>query len=135
MSELLTNYQGVVWSLGLLAVLMVAQMLVVDFTGMQRKHVPGMPVTEGHGSWFFRAARAHGNSNESLPTFLLITVFALAVGANAAWLNALACIFVVGRAGHMLCYYANLQILRSVFFGIGLLAMIGMLVAGFASDV
>lgn len=133
MNELLANYQGVICSLGMLAVLMVVQMLVVDIVGIRRKHVPGMSITEGHDSLLFRAARAHGNSNESLPTFLLITVFALAVGANANWLNALAWIFVGGRAGHMLCYYANLQILRSVFFGIGLLAMIGMLVGGLSA--
>lgn len=130
MSELFAAYQGVICSLGLLAALMIVQMLVVDFTAIRRKHEPGMPVTEGHSSFLFRAVRAHGNSNESLPTFLLITAFAVAVGANAHWLNTLACVFVAARAGHMLCYYANWQILRSVSFGIGLLAMIGMLVVG-----
>lgn len=130
MSEMLEAYQGLICSLGLLAALMVVQMLVVDFTAIRRKHVPGMPVTEGHDSFLFRAARAHGNSNESLPTFILITVFAVAVQASPGWLNTLVAIFVAARAGHMVFYYMNYSVLRSVSFGIGLLAMIGMLVVG-----
>ena len=133
MSEFTAAYQGLICSLGVLAALMVAQMLVLDFTAIRRKHVPGMPVTEGHDSFLFRAARAHGNSNESLATFLLIVAFAMAVEANPAWLNCLAWAFVAGRGGHMLCYYANWQIARSVSFGIGLLAMSGMLVTGLSA--
>lgn len=135
MSEMLEAYRGLVCSLGVLASLMVIQILVVDFTSIRRKHVPGMPVTEGHDSFLFRAVRAHGNSNESLPTFILIAVFAVAVQANPGWLNALATVFVAGRAGHMLCYYADLQIGRSIAFGIGLLAMIGMLIVSVAATI
>ncbi len=133
MNELLASYHGLVLSLGALSALMIVQMLVLDFVGIRHKHVPGMPIVEGHDTLLFRTARAHGNSNESLPTFLLISAFAIGVQAHPQWLNALAAVFVAARAGHMVFYYMNYSVMRSVSFGIGLLAMIGMLMSGLAA--
>ena len=130
MENMMFNYALAVSSLGILALLMLVQVLVLDFTSIRRRHPPGQPINGGPEDFLFRAARAHGNSNENLPTLLLIAAFCFLVGADPDWVNPLMLAFVSARAGHMLCYYANLQILRSVFFGIGLLAMIGILVAG-----
>ncbi len=130
MHDVISDYQGLVLSLGVLAALMLVQLLVVDMTGIRAKHVPGMPVEGGHDNFLFRAVRAHGNSNESLPTFLLITIFALAIGAHPGALNTLVMVFVCARAGHMLCYYLDWRIARSISFGVGLIAMAGLLVAG-----
>lgn len=130
MTELLANYHGWVLSLGALSVLMITQFLILDFISIRLKQVPGMPITDGHDSLLFRAARVHANSNESLPSFLLISAFAIAVQANPEWLNALSIVFVIARVGHMVFYYMNYSVLRSISFGIGLVAMIGILAAG-----
>lgn len=130
MDKLIFNYALAISSLGMLGLLMLAQMLVMDVTSIRRKHPPGQAITSGPEDFLFRAARAHGNSNENLPTLLLVLGFCFLVGADPDWVNPLMLVFVAARAGHMLCYYADLRLARSISFAVGSLATTGLLVVG-----
>ncbi len=104
------------------------QVLVADVAGMKAKHVPGMPVTDGHASFHFRAVRSLANTNETLGLFVLLLFAALLLQANAGWVNGLAWGYAAARGMHMVCYYARWGIARSVAFGAGLLAQFGLLI-------
>ena len=119
MQELLP-YHSTLVACAVLSGLLMIQVLVADLASMKEKHVPGMPVTSGHASFHFRAVRALGNTNETLPLFLLLAGLALLLGANAQWTNALAWVYVAARAGHMAFYYARIGMARSIAFGISL---------------
>lgn len=133
MELLLEAYKPAVMAVGAVGLLLLVQLLVADVLGIAMKHVPGTPVAPDHGSILFRAHRAHVNTNESVAAFILGVLFCLALSAPAQWLNGLCWLYVFGRAGHMLCYYCNIKMLRSVFFGTSLLALFGMFALGFLS--
>ena len=128
MSETLLAYQPTLVACAALAVLIMVQVLVADYASIRAKHVPGMPVTEGHGSFLFRSARALGNTNETLGLFLLLVALAVLFGATARWVNLLVWVYVAARAGHMTFYYARKGLLRSLSFGVGLGAQFALLV-------
>ncbi len=130
MTDLLLPYHSVISAIGATGVLLLVQILVADFAGIRARHVPGTPVTADHSVFLFRAVRAHANTNESIAAFVLLALFGMLGGAKPQWLGALSWIFVGGRIGHMLCYYADLRLLRSIAFGIGLLALCGMAAIG-----
>jgi uncharacterized MAPEG superfamily protein len=134
MENVLNDYIPAVASIGVIGGLLLLQLLVADVIGILKKHVPGTPVPADHQSLLFRAHRAHANTNESVAAFLALTLFALAVSATPSWLNTLCLAYVVGRVGHMACYYANLKLLRSIFFALGTLALIGILVIAIAAS-
>lgn len=114
-------------------VLLLVQLLVADVAGIRAGHTPGTAVPDDHGQFHFRSVRALGNSNESVGLFLLIAVPAVLL-VESDWLVPLLWAWVGARAGHMACYYANLQIARSVSFGLSLLALGGLaLMAGAAA--
>ena len=127
MLELLLPYQGVLAAGAVLAALVIVQVLVADVAGMQAKHVPGMPVTAGHANFHFRATRAHANTNENLPVQVLLTVVAVLLAASPRWATAAAWAFTAARAGHMLFYYMDLRLARSIAFGLGLAAQLALL--------
>ena len=77
--------------------------------------------------------RAHANTNESLAAFILLALFGIFSSAAPAWINALSWVYVAARLAHMLCYYADLRLARSISFGIGLAALVGLLVTGVGS--
>lgn len=110
------------------ATLFIVQMLVLDVAGIRAKHVPGAPVPADHANFLFRATRAHANTNESLAAFVLLVAIALFSAASPKWTAAFAWLYVGGRTGHMLCYYADLRLARSASFGISLIALIALLV-------
>jgi uncharacterized MAPEG superfamily protein len=129
MQEALIAYHSTLLAATVLAGLVVLQILIADVAGMRVKHVPGMPVIEGHASFHFRAVRAIGNTNEGLGLTLLLLALALALGASPPWVNGLAWAYVAGRAGHMTFYYAKVGWARSTAFSIGLAAQVGLLIA------
>ncbi|NJO12894.1 MAG: MAPEG family protein [Gammaproteobacteria bacterium] len=112
-----------------IAALFLVQLLVLDLTGIRAKHVPGTPIPADHNSFLFRATRAHANTNESIAAFILLTVIAVFASASSAWTNVSAWVYVAGRLGHMLCYYADLRAARSVAFAVSLLALLSLLLA------
>jgi uncharacterized MAPEG superfamily protein len=129
-AEFLLPYAGVVAAFGATGALMLLQILVVDFAGIRAKHVPGTPVPADHSLFLFRAVRAHANTNEGVAAFVLLALFGIFSAANAQWLNGLAWTYVGARIAHMLCYYADQRLLRSIAFGIALLALLAMAVVG-----
>ncbi len=133
MESIIEMYASAIWSMGATAGLLLVQMLVVDVVGIRAKHVPGAPVAADHNNLLFRVTRAHANTNESIGVFILVLLFGMASSAAPSWVNGLAWVYVAGRVGHMLCYYANLKLVRSIAFGISLVALIGLLVVGVAA--
>jgi len=129
----LEPYASTVFAMLATATLLLVQVLVLDLAGIKAKHVPGTPVHADHGSFLFRAARAHANTNESVAAFILLAVVAMFTSASPTWVNASAWAYVGGRLGHMLCYYADLRVARSVAFALSLLALISLLLAAFAA--
>ena len=127
MSEALLAYHSTLLACVVLAGLILAQLLIADVASIRAKHVPGMPVTDGHASFHFRAVRALGNTNETLGLFLLLAALAVVLGANARWTGILAWVYVAGRAGHMTFYYARVGLARSAAFSVSVVAQIGLL--------
>lgn len=130
MQEWLTPYAPSLLAMGAVAGLFLLQILVVDFAGIKAKHMPGTPVPADHGNFLFRAVRAHANTNESLAGFVLLVLFGMLSGASVTAFNLATWAYVAGRAGHMSCYYADLRLARSIFFGIGLASLLVMFALG-----
>jgi uncharacterized MAPEG superfamily protein len=128
MPEFLVPYGSALTAFVILGGLYLVQALVADVVGIRAGHVPGMPVTSGHGDLLFRATRAQANTNENLPIFLLLSVSAMLLGASVVWTNRLVWAFVLARTAHMLAYYADVRLLRSAMFGVALLALIGLFI-------
>jgi uncharacterized MAPEG superfamily protein len=128
MAEYLVAYHSVAAACVVLGGLLVVQLVVLGIANHRDPHVPGMPVTDGHGNFFFRAARAHANLLENLPAFLLLTGAAVVLGADPRWTSYAAWAFAVARVLHSLCYYADKRSARSAMFGLGALAQLALLV-------
>jgi len=78
----------------------------------------------------FRAARAHANTNETVAAFIVLVPFAILLSADPKWVNNLCIAYAAGRIGHMCCYYADLRKLRSMFFAVSFVALLGIFVVG-----
>ncbi len=126
----LDGYESTVLSMGLAAGLLVAQLLVADVAALRAKHAPGTPIDADHGSFLFRAARAHANTNESIAAFGLLALFSILIAADAAWTNGLCLAYLAGRVGHMLCYWAGWSAARSASFGVSAIALVGLFLNG-----
>jgi uncharacterized MAPEG superfamily protein len=109
--------------------LLVVQLIVADLTAIKHRHKAGYPIPADSGQFLFRAARAHANTNESIAAFALLALAGMFLAASAPWLNGLALLWFASRVGHMGFYYANRKPMRSLSFGVSLLALIGMFVA------
>ncbi|HYC57458.1 MAG TPA: MAPEG family protein [Candidatus Binatia bacterium] len=128
MQEWLVPYTPSIWAAGTTAMLLIAQIVVLDVAGIRAGHVPGAGVVADHGNFFFRAVRAHANTNESIAAFILVLAFAVLTAATPRWVNGLAWMYVLARTAHMLCYYADARIPRSICFVAGTLAIVGLFV-------
>jgi len=133
MENLLTIYLPTIVSFGILGGMLLVQLVVADVLGIVGKHEPGAPIPTDHSKLLFRAHRAHANTNESVAAFIALTLFALAVSATPSWLNTLCQLYIAARLGHMVCYYLNLKILRSIIFAVSLLSLFGILTVAFAA--
>lgn len=111
-----------------MAALMLLQLLVADIIGIRRKHEPGTPVPASHDDVLFRTTRAVGNTNESIAIFILLVVLAMFSGASPQLTAIASWVYVIGRLAYTLCYYFDVRIMRSVFFGVALLALVALLV-------
>ena len=116
---------------GIAAAMFLIQLIVADVVALRQGHTPGHPVEADHASLIFRASRAIANSNESVAIFVLAVLFSIFLGGSASWTNLGATVYVAGRAGHMLFYYANASLLRSVSFAVSLVGIVIILAAGF----
>ena len=130
MSEIAATYELTVMSWGALALLMMIQLLTADIMGIRHRHIPGTPVEASHHNPLFRATRAVANTNESIAIYLLLVLFCIFSGADAGYLAAASWGYIASRAAYAACYYFNQQTLRSVCFGLSLVALLGMLIVG-----
>lgn len=128
---MLQSYEMTIYALGALALLLFLQLLVADVVGIRSKHTPGTAIGGGHDDLLFRVSRTVANSNESIAIFILATLFCILSGASPAYTAYGAWGFVLARALYALCYYSNIQLLRSVVFGISILCLAGLLAVGF----
>ena len=72
-----------------------------------------------------RAARAWANDLESIPAFFALGGLAVAMNTPAsvtAWLSVL---FTIARVLHTLAYLKGVQPWRTVFYGVGILCLLG----------
>jgi len=128
--EFIEPYKITVLVIGLAGFTFFAQLLIADIVGLKAKHIPGYPISPDHNALHFRSSRALSNTNESVAIFILFVSFAILSSADPYWLNRCAVLYLVGRIGHMLFYYFNLKLLRSLSFGISLLGLIAIFIVG-----
>lgn len=124
--ENIALYHNTGLAMGLAGGIIFLQLLVADIAGMRVPHIPGAPIEVDHKSFLFRSHRALGNMNESIAVFILFTLVGILSGADPVWLGRFALGYAGGRAAYMLCYWFNFKMARSVFFGISLLALLGL---------
>lgn len=118
-------------AVGASAVLLFIQLLIADVIGLKSKHLPGAEIPTDHGNPLFRASRTVANTNESIAIFILSIAFCILSGASAQMTGYCAWAFVAARSAYAICYYANIQLFRSIFFGLSLLSLAGLLFIGF----
>lgn len=131
--ELIQPFYHTIVALGTLAVLMLIQVLIADAIGITRKHTPGAPVPADHSDLLFRAGRVVANTNETVVIFVLATLFCILSQASPQYTAYAAWLYVGARILYALCYYLNLQLLRSLIFAIALLAVAGLSLVGFVT--
>ena len=127
MNELAAQYELTVTACGAVATLILVQLAVADVAGIRARHAPGTQVPADPQVFLFRATRALANTNESIAAFILISLFGILGTAPPDLLGVFAWLYVGGRVGHMVCYYADWRIPRSVMFGLATLALLLML--------
>ncbi|KZY47836.1 MULTISPECIES: MAPEG family protein [unclassified Oleiphilus] len=126
--EVFADYQLTLLIVGLTGLLLLTQILVSDAASIKLKHTPGYPVEADHARFLFRASRTYSNTNETIAVFILFALFAVYSGADASYIDAFSVTYFAGRVMHMLCYYANIALARSIGFVISLIGLIGMFV-------
>lgn len=128
--DVLSQYGSSVLVLGLTGLLLFVQLIVADVIGIKQGHIPGTAVIVGHDKFIFRANRAFANTNETLGILLLFISFAVLSEGDPQLVNGFAMLYLGGRIGHMLFYYANLKLLRSIAFAVSTAALLGIFVTG-----
>lgn len=81
--------------------------------------------------WRARANAAQANSFEALPLFMAAVIIAHQLGANQAYLDILAFLFVVLRILYAMMYVADMPRARSSVWAIALLVNIAILFIGY----
>ncbi|TMP34240.1 MAPEG family protein [Pseudoalteromonas rubra] len=130
MTELLVPYQLTILVLGLTGGLFLIQLAIVDIIAIKQKHPPGVAVTQDPQTLLFRSNRVFANSNETVGILLLVVLFAVFSGTHPGWLNGLAVTYLLSRVGHMVCYYLDLKLLRSISFGVCYLSLLAIFISG-----
>jgi uncharacterized MAPEG superfamily protein len=125
-----THYNATLGALLAVSGLVLLQLIVADLAAIRAGHKAGTPIPADFSRFYFRAARAHANTNESIAAFLALALAGLFLSATAAWLNALCWAYVGCRIAHMLAYYFNQKLARSTAFGLSLVVLLGLLIVG-----
>jgi uncharacterized MAPEG superfamily protein len=128
--DIFETYNQTVAALGFLASLLFVQLLAADLLGIKYKHVPGSQVNADHSDLLFRSTRTMANTNESLGLFVVTLLFGIMSSASPSVVAYASWGYVVSRFLYALCYYANLQVARSVVFGLSLLSIAVLFGAG-----
>lgn len=128
--EFIEPYNITVLVAGLTGLVLFLQLIFLDVVAIKVKHTPGHPVAADHSNFLFRASRTLSNTNESVAIFILFAFFAVLSSANPQWLNASASVYLAGRIAHMLFYYLNIGMFRSISFAISLMGLAAMFIVG-----
>ena len=128
--DIISTYTYTITAIGSLAFLMLVQFLIADIAGIRSKHLPGSTVSVDHKDFLFRATRSVANTNESIAIFILAIIFCILSNASPLATSYAAWAFVIARFFYALCYYFNIKIMRSIIFGISLLALTALLIIG-----
>lgn len=128
--EIFSQYSSSIQALGAIAVLMLIQVLAVDFIGIKKKHIPGAAIPSDHKLLLFRANRTVANTNEGIGLFTIAFLFAVHSDASPSFVAYSVWGFFSGRAIFAVFYYANLKTLRSISFGFILLSLACLIGAG-----
>lgn len=75
-----------------------------------------------------RAYAAHQNSLEVFPFFAAAVIVSAQLGGSISTINWLAGLFIVTRIAYAACYLANIAMLRSLVWAVGLIANIAIFV-------
>ncbi|MFI5316586.1 MAG: MAPEG family protein [Myxococcota bacterium] len=75
-----------------------------------------------------RAMGAHNNAFEALPFFAAGVIIAHIAGADPGWSADFAIVFVLARIAHGVLYVADLDLMRSLTFGVAQLCTVAMFV-------
>jgi len=75
-----------------------------------------------------RAMGAHNNAFETFAFFAAAVVIAHIAGADPGWSAILAIVFVLARIVHGVLYLADIDVMRSLMFGVGQLCSLGLFV-------
>lgn len=131
--EFVQPYKITILVMGLAGLTFFLQLIVADVMGLKTRHIPGHPIPPDHSDFLFRASRALSNTNESVAIFVLFVGFSILSAANPQWLNISAVVYLVGRIAHMISYYLNLKLCRSISFAVSLIGLAAMFVVGVVS--
>ena len=75
-----------------------------------------------------RAMGAHNNAFETYPFFVAAVIVAHLAGADPGWSAILAIAFVLARIVHGFLYMADIDVMRSLTFGVGQLCSLGLFI-------
>lgn len=119
----------------LCAVLLVIKMFAMGFyTALVRSRLKvatnpedaakfGSQLTDTEPPEVARVLRAHRNDLENIPGFLVLGLVAVLLGAPAVPLKVALIAYTAARIAHSIAYIRSMQPWRTVFFGLGTLAM------------
>jgi uncharacterized MAPEG superfamily protein len=123
---------------------LIAAMLPIVCAGIAKSGRFGVPRKQGgydnvnprawlaqQTDWRSRADAAQANSFEALPFFIGAVVIAHQLGADTAWVNALAVIFVLLRVLYVAAYVVGKGGLRSTLWVAAMVVNIGILFVGY----
>lgn len=79
--------------------------------------------------WRARANAAQHNSFEAFPLFAVAVLVAHQLGAPQARVDTLALVFVAARAAYLVTYLADLALLRSLVWMVGIASAVAIFVA------
>ncbi|MES2582037.1 MAG: MAPEG family protein [Pseudomonadota bacterium] len=124
--------------------LLVAALLPIACSALAKAGMFGKPRREGgydntnprgwlarQKDWRARANAAQANSFEALPLFMAAVIVAHQLGANQAYLDMLAFLFVVLRILYVMMYVADMAKARSIVWTVALLVNITILFIGY----
>lgn len=133
MDTIFAAYGSTIIALGVALIVMLLQLVVVDVVSIMRKHTPGTAVPGDHDDTLFRVTRTVGNTNESVAIFLGGVLFCVLSDASPLYTSYAAWAYTITRTAYAVCYYANLQTMRSLCFGLSMLALTALVVVGFSA--
>ena len=131
--DIISSYTYTVYAIGSLAFLMLVQLLIADVVGIASKHIPGSLVPSDHSNFLFRSSRVVANTNESIAIFILAIMFCVFSNVSPQTSAFISWVFVIARLFYAICYYCNLKIMRSIIFGVSVLALLALLVTGLSA--